>query len=380
MAARERLTSVHDDHAVLRRDYPGLDEALRRDAAAADVAGRLSDDVLAHLRSSGILAAAVPAAYGGLGAGAATTNDLIRQVAAADPSVAIILFQHYAVTARISEWATEEQKQRFLPPLATGEWIAASAWSESGAGADKRNLSTTADRTATGWSLNGAKTFTTGAGLAQLYLVLAQTSAPGGDDGVYGSDGQTFFLIEADRPGLIADTGMDLVGMRASATGFVELHGCRVPLDNVLGPVGQAARIIAGVRQSGATLGAVSVGIAEAALELALTHARRRGLDGAQAVRHRLADLAAQVESARALVERAGRRESSDPGTTTLLSKLHASRTGEQVCLEAQRLLGSAGYLRDHPLNRLARDARAVGLMGPTNDLTRELVSMPWTA
>ncbi|MFD0395141.1 acyl-CoA dehydrogenase family protein [Streptomyces nogalater] len=113
--------------------------------------------------------------------------------------------------------------------------------------------------------------------------------------------------------------------------------------------MGQAARIIAGVRQSGATLGAVSVGIAEAAWELALTHARRRGLDRAQAVRHRLADLAAQVESARALVERAGRRESSDPGTTTLLSKLHASRTGEQVCLEAQRLLGSAAICATTP-------------------------------
>ncbi|MBW1595766.1 acyl-CoA dehydrogenase family protein [Streptomyces sp. JJ38] len=364
---------------------------LRHLAPAADAAGAPPEGTLTALRGSGLLGAAVPAAHGGAGGDAVLTNRLVELVATADPSVAIILFQHYAVSARIAEWGTPEQRARWLPRLADGSWLAASAWSESGAGADKRHLATRAVRADGGWVLDGAKTFTTGAGIAQLYLVLAQSAPsaeaapsaePAGserDGSGYGGDGQTFYLVEADNPGLTADTGMDLVGMRASATGFVELTSCRVPDSAVLGPAGDAVRVIAGVRESGATLGAVAVGIAEAAYRLALAHAVRRGLKGQQALRHRLVDLSAKVAAARALVDSSGRRDTADPGVTTLHSKLLASQCCEEVTAEAQRLLGGAGYLREHPLNQLARDARAVGLMGPTNDLCRELVSTPWT-
>ncbi|MER5968928.1 acyl-CoA dehydrogenase family protein [Streptomyces sp. NPDC002055] len=360
---------------ALYEDHRHLLDLLRSGAAEADDAGRLPQAVLTAMRSSGILAAAVPPEYGGPGGGALLTNRLIEHVAEADPSAAIILYQHYAVSARIGERGTAEQRAHYLPRLASGEWIAASAWSESGAGADKRNIATTARRVDGGWILDGAKTFTTGAGLASFYLVLAQSSEPDGRELAYGTGGQTFYLVAADSPGLVADAGMDLVGMRASATGFVELHSCFVPDAAVLGPVGEAASIIAEVRDCGATLGAVAVGIAEAAHRLAEAHARARGLDGQQAVRFRLADLAGRVESARAIVERAGRRESDAPGLTTLRSKLVASTLAEETCLEAQRLLGSTGFLRSHPVNRLARDVRAVGLMGPTNDLCRQLLS-----
>ncbi|WP_026316450.1 acyl-CoA dehydrogenase family protein [Actinokineospora enzanensis] len=365
MATVERVALLHDE--------------LARAAAEADRTGALPEPVLTALRSSGVLGLAIPVEYGGSGGDALATNTVVAEVASLDPSVAIILFQHYAVSARIAEWGTPSQKSHYLSRLASGDWLAASAWSESGGGADKRNIATRAQRVPDGWVLDGAKSFTTGAGLAQVYLVLAQSSAPTGDSLTYGASGQTFFLVDATAPGLVADTGMDLVGMRASATGFVELHDCRVPAGAVLGPEGSAPRIIAGVRESGATLGAVSVGIARAAYQLALHHARKRDLGPAQALRHRLVDLAGQVEAANAVVERAGRRDSPDPGIATLLSKIVASGIGESVCAEVQRLLGSSAYLHDHPINRLARDARAVGLMGPTNDLCRELVSTPWT-
>lgn len=380
MAAAEGLiTRGVPARAELAERYADLYETLRRNAAAADAGGALPEEVLEALRTSGVLGAAVPTEYGGLGGDAELTNRIVEQVAACDPSVAIILFQHYAVSARIGEWGTDEQRAFHLPKLAGGEWIAASAWSESGASADKRNLATRAEQVEGGWVLDGAKTFTTGAGLAQLYLVLAQSAEPAGSASTYGSDGQTFYLVEASVPGLVADTGMDLVGMRSSATGFVELHGCRVPDSAVLGPVGEAVRVIAGVRESGATLGAVCLGIADTAARLARAHAERRGLQGQQAVCHRLVDLAAKVDAVRALVDSAGRRDAADPGTTTLYSKLVASQAAEEVVQESLRLLGSAGFLRDHPLNKLARDVRAVGLMGPTNDLCRQLVSAAWT-
>lgn len=362
------------DRAALAAEYAPLYDLLRQGAAVADQDGALPPEVLAALRTSGILAAAVPAEYGGRGGTAALTNRLVEQVAAVDPSVAIILFQHYAVTARIVEWGTPAQRDRYLPLLA-GPWLAASAWSESGAGADKRHLSTAAVPTAAGWRLTGAKTFTTGAGLADVYLVLAQTGQPSATSSGYGSRGQTFFLVESGRPGMVAHTGMDLTGMRASATGFLELRDCEVGDGAVLGPLGRAPEVIAGVRHSGATLGAVGVGIAQTAYELALTHAQRRGLTDQQAVRHRLVDLAAQLETARAVVDSAGRRDTGHPDLTTLYSKLSASQLAEQVCQEALRLLGSAGFLRGHPLAKLSRDVRAVALMGPTNDLCRELAA-----
>jgi alkylation response protein AidB-like acyl-CoA dehydrogenase len=218
--------------------------------------------------------------------------------------------------------------------------------------------------------------------------VLAQTDDPRdtvsdesdeSGESAYGSAGQSFFLVRGGSPGLDPDTGLTLAGMRGSATGFISLRDCVVDDADRLGPVGAASTIIAGVRESGATLGAVSVGIARAVVNLAHEQAARRGLLDSQAMRHRLVELDTQVEAARAIVERAGRRDSAEPGVTTLHSKLFASIAADQICAEVQRMLGSAGYVQSHPINRHSRDARAVALMGPTNDLCRELVSLAWT-
>ena len=195
---------------------------------------------------------------------------------------------------------------------------------------------------------------------------------------MYGATGQTFFLVTADNPGLVPDLSLDLAGMRGSATGFVTLRQCVVAATDRLGPEGHAPEIIAGVRESGATLGAVAVGTAQAAFDLVVDHAERRGLLERPTVRHRLADLATRLESARALVERAGARTSAAPGMTTLHSKLYASTVAEEICLDVARMLGSAGYVTSSRLNRLLADARAVALMGPTNDLARELVAVTW--
>jgi alkylation response protein AidB-like acyl-CoA dehydrogenase len=362
-----------------RFDQPPLDEllsTLRRVANTAEEAGGPLPEVLDMVRRCGVLGLVIPVRYGGLGRDAVALNRVVTDVARVDASTAIILFQHFAVSARITDWGSEEQKLTLLPRAASGEWILASGWSETGAGADKRRIATTAARQPNGgWTLEGAKSFTTGASIADLYLVLAQS---GGDEcgtSTYGAAGQSFFLIEAENPGLIPDPGLDLVGMRASATGFVQLRSCRVGADALLGPEGEATRIIGTVRESGATLGAVSVGIAEAAYDILLDHVTKHGLTSQQAIQHRIVNLATQIEAARAIVERSGRRDAADPGMTTLYSKLFASTTSETVVAEVHRMLGSAGFVRTHPINRLGHDARAVALMGPTNNVCRELVS-----
>lgn len=359
-------------------------ERLAACAEAADRSGEPDREAVAVLRESGLLALVVPKCYGGAGADAVALNTCVEQVASVNASAAIMLFQHCAVTSRVVENGSPAQHREVLPRLADGRWLAASAWSESGAGADKKNLATRADRTPEGdWLLDGAKSFTTSAGLADVYLVLAQTpdeapAAASSRDTGYGAAGQTFFLVPGDHPGLIPDTSMRLTGMRGSATGFVSVRECVVPDSARLGATGVAASIIGRVRDSGASLGAVAVGLAQAALDAAHAHAERRGLYAHQAVRHRLVDLATEVESARAVVERAGRRTAADPGMTTLHSKLAASAAAERVVADVARFLGSAGYVETHPINRFGRDARAVALMGPTNDLCKELVSLPW--
>jgi alkylation response protein AidB-like acyl-CoA dehydrogenase len=353
-------------------------DTLRESARLTDATGKPDPAAISGLRSSGVLAVGVPTEYGGRGGDAVLVNRVVERVARFNPSVAIILFQHCAVSARIAEWGTFEQKDNLLPRLASGELLAASSWSEPGAGAAKKKINTTATRLpGDRWVLDGTKSFTTGADVADIYLVLAQ-SGPACEDesgGAYGASGQSFFLVPGGTPGVIPDLSINLVGMRGSATGFVSLRQCEVDDTDRLGPLGEAPKIIAGVRESGATLGAVSVGIAQSLCDIAAKHFAK----GVQpALRYRLVDLATQVEAARALVTYTGQRMSADPGVTTLHSKLFASTVAEQVGTEIARLMGSAGYVVDHQINQLTADARAVGLMGPASDLCRELVFASW--
>ncbi|HEX5740561.1 MAG TPA: acyl-CoA dehydrogenase family protein [Pilimelia sp.] len=357
-----------------------LADALESAAARSHRTGRPDPEALALLRASGLLGVGVPPSYGGSGGDAVALNRVVRALARANPSIAIIAFQHLAVSARIAEWGSPDQRAALLPRLARGEWLAASAWSEPGAGAAKRRLGCTARRQPDGrWRIDGGKSFTTGAGLADVYLVLVQTDdAAAGPDTGYGAAGQSFFLVGADNPALAPDPELDLVGMRGSATGFVTLRECVVDDADRLGPLGQAPSIIAGVRETGATLGAVSAGIAAAAVDLARTHLRTRGALTTPELRHRLVDLTTRLEVVDAMIEFTGVRASALPGLTTLHSKLYASTAAEGICADVAQLLGSTGFRTDSPVNRMLADARAVAHMGPTNDLCRDLVAMSW--
>ncbi|WP_338054074.1 acyl-CoA dehydrogenase family protein [Streptomyces spiramenti] len=354
---------------------------LRESAAQCARSATTDPAALTALRRSGVLATAVPHRYGGQGGDGAEVNRVVADLASVNPSLAIIAFQHFAVTARIAEWGAPEQQERLLPGLADGSLLAASAWSEPNAGAAKQNVSSAGVLREDGtWVLNGAKSFATGAGVADLYLVLVRTRT-GSEESVrghYGAPDQSFFLVEAGNPGLRPDTGPVLAGMRGSATGLIELVECAVPDRDRVGPLGHAAEIIAGVRRTGATLGAVALGIAQEAVQVAEEHAERRGLLELDTVRHRLVELWVQLEAVRAVVALAGARTSSDPGSTTLRSKLFATESAERICSEVARMVSSAGYVADHPVVRMLADVRGVAMMGPTSDLCRTLLAAEW--
>lgn len=360
---------------------PQLQQRIRDLRQDCDIAHAPAPELVQSIRDSTFIGTVVPTEYGGLGEDSARANYVVTQLAKSDPSLAIVVFQHFAVCSRIAEWGTEHQKSAILPKLASGEWLAASAWSERGAGANKRNIATLASRRdSSTWSVSGTKSFTTGAGLANIYLVLSQTDASEGaaDATEYGSIGQTFFLVPATTAGFQADLSMRLTGMRASATGTLRLSNCELPDSAILGTVGAAPTIISGVRESGMTLGAVALGIAEGAYDLALDSVRRQNRLDDALTRSRLLALAQQIEAAASLVEKVGSPACPRRGDLTLFSKLLASETAESVCTGARHLLGSSAFAEEHPLNILARDARAIALMGPTNELCRDLLGRSW--
>ncbi|WP_187274089.1 acyl-CoA dehydrogenase family protein [Paenibacillus sp. N3.4] len=343
---------------------------LEKHAYLADETGQTQPESLRALRSSGLLGSIIPTEYGGKGETIWFASKLIEQLATVDPSIAIVVHQHLLVVTSLLNKGSEKQKRTYLPKLSSGEWIAASAWSETGSGAGKQTVGTKNDEG--NWVINGVKTFTTGAGLADLYLVLVQTvSSDAGTEAA--QHGQTFFLIEKEQV-VAVDTQSGLSGMRGSSTRFIEFHRSVLTSDHILGEVGGSVELKIALRESGLTLGAISVGISEAAFRIALDYVERKGLAASQSLQVRLSELHMWIDAARALVDKVAERSSDNLKLSASQSKILASEVSEKVCREVQQIVGGTGYMRGHKIERLYRDARGVSLMGPVNYLAREMV------
>jgi alkylation response protein AidB-like acyl-CoA dehydrogenase len=358
----------------INKDILNLLEVLGNNVAHADEVGETQLQSIIALKESCLLGCITPKKYGGLEKSVLFASRLIEKIATVDPSIAIILFQHLSVVSRIIEWGTENQKNTYLPLLSNGEWIGASAWSEKNAGANKQNISTQAkylgeDR----WIINGSKTFTTGAGLADLYLVLIQTSNSE-KTGQYGNSGQSFFLLETDDARIREHTNLNLSGMRGSSTGFIELIDVNVTSSNIIGPLGGAPKVISNIRSTGLSLGAVSVGISQSAYTLAKEHIIKNGLQNKQSLQLKLSELNMLIEAARSLVERSAEGNNENQCAISYQSKIFASEVSEKVCRDCQQIIGGQGFIRGNIVERFYRDARAIALMGPVNDLAKEII------
>ncbi|MFE7614808.1 acyl-CoA dehydrogenase family protein [Streptomyces sp. NPDC057496] len=356
---------------------PELAELLTvlRAEAHDDTSGRPSDTALAALHVSGVLSLSVPIEYGGLGADWREANTVITALARADASVGIIVFLHYAAVSRIIAYGSEDQRKRLLTAVSHDGRIFASSWSEPGADAAKQKIATTAEqRTDGGWALNGAKTFTTSAGVADFYLVLARTDDQGGTSGNYGRTDQGIFVVDSTRPGFTAEGVLDLSGMRRSATGLIRLDNYLAEDVDVLIRSGDTPAVIGHPHTLGLTLGAVALGVAEEAHDIAIEVGRRRSLLGSPLYRHHIFELGSHLAAIRGVVD-AATGTPGDRSSPALTAKVFASETAEVICRGAQELAGSAAFSRGHALNRLSQDARAITLMGPPNYLCRELVA-----
>jgi butyryl-CoA dehydrogenase len=276
------------------------------------------------------------------------------------------------------EYGNEEQKQKYLPDVASGKRLAAFALTESTAGSDASDIKTTASREKEGYVLNGTKQFITNGGEADIYTIIALTNPE------RGSRGASAFLVDKDTPGFSFGKKEKKMGIRASTTRELIFRNCLVPEENLIGKEGMGFIITMRVLdRSRPEIGAQAVGLAQGALEAAVDYARQRVQFGhpiysLQAVQHMLAEMATQVEAARLLVYAAARTIDSGAKDFTeeaAMAKVFASDTAMRVTTDAVQIFGGVGYMRDYPVEKMMRDAKITQIYEGTNQVLRSTIA-----
>lgn len=335
-------------------------ERIAPSVRAMDDAGVFDKGLLREMFSLGLMGIEIPEEYGGQGGSFFQSILAIEALASVDPSAAVIVdVQNTIANNVILRWGTAEQKERYLPRLAT-DVTASFALSEAGAGSDAFALTTRAARDGEGYVITGRKMWITNAAEAGLYLVFANANPDAGYRGI------TCFLVERSAGGLHVGKKEDKLGIRASSTCELILDGCRVPVEDVLGEAGQGYKIaIETLNEGRIGIGAQMAGLAAGALTHALRYARERRQFGKpiadfQAVQFDLAQMATDVEAARLLVYNAARlRDAGKPFVTeAAMAKDFASHVAERVSSKAIEIFGGVGFTKDYPVEKLYRDAK----------------------
>jgi acyl-CoA dehydrogenase len=314
--------------------------------------------------------------YGGTGTGTLMMNVAIEEVAKGCAASALILMIQDLGTLPIRLFGSDEQKLRFLPRCATGEWSPAFALSEPGAGSDPAAMVTAARRDGDDWVISGSKAWISNCGIADFYVVFARSDAA--------ERRITAFIVEADRPGLRTGKLERKLGIRGSPTGELRFDDVRVPNENVLGTAGKGLAVALGtLERSRLGAAAQAVGIAQGATDYAVGYARERQQFGRpigefQGIAFKLADMELRTAAARELLYRAcamaDRREPA-AGKYASMAKVFASDTAMAVTVEAVQVIGGYGYVRDHPVERMMRDAKITQIYEGTNEIQRLVIA-----
>ncbi len=361
------------------------EDKIRPRAAEIDQKGEYPRDILEQFRRNDLMGLLVPEEYGGMGADFLTFCVVIEELARVDASCSLIPASQELGLMPIKLAGSQEQKERYLPRLASGEDIAAFALTEPGAGSDVTAISTTATRTDDGYVLNGSKCFITNGGVATVYTVFAST------DPSRGARGLSAFIVEADSPGFEVGKIEDKMGIRGSQTSEIIFQDCLVPESNLLGRPGTGLLLAMDtLDRSRSGGGAQAVGIAQGALEEAISYVKEREQFGKplahqQGVQMMLADMGMEIEAARQLVYRAAavvdreskerRRLTHQAGRLSAMAKTFASDVAMRVTTDAVQLLGGYGYMKDYPVERMMRDAKVVQIYEGTNQIQRLVIA-----
>ena len=337
-------------------------------------------EIMKVCAEAGLFGVAIPEEYGGVGGGVLENCLVVEELSRACIGVSVSYAASGLGAYPILLYGTEEQKRKYLPEIASGRKLAAFGATEANAGSDVAAMQTTAVKDGNGYVLNGTKQWITNGGEAEIYSVFAVTDKRKGPRGISG------FIVEKGTPGFSFGKKEKKLGIRASATRELIFEDCWVPEENLIGGREGIGLIII-LRTFDMTrpgIGAQAVGLAQGAFEVALKYARERVQFGQkiisfQAVQHMLADMATQIEAARALVYSVARYIDSHPRTFSkeaAMAKLFPSDVAMKVALDAVQILGGYGYMRDFPVEKMMRDAKILQIYEGTNQIQRNNIAL----
>ncbi len=374
------LTDVYD----IPQEYLDFRDMIRQlaqekiapRAGDIDRAGEYPWDVRKLLGEQDILGLPFSEAYGGTGTGTLMLQMAVEEIAKVCASSALILMVQELGTLPIQLFGTDEQKERFLPRCATGEWSPAFALSEPEAGSDPASMRTFAQKDGDEWIINGQKNWITNAGVADFYIVFAKTDRE--------SKRITAFIVEADRDGFDPGKLEHKIGIKGSPTGAPTFTDVRIPAENMLGTEGKGLSVALGTLER-TRLGAAAqaVGIAQGATDFANEYAKERIAFGApinrmQGIQFKLADMETGTAAARELTYKAcamADRNAPGLGKWTSMAKLFASDNAMKVTVEAIQVLGGYGYVNEYPVERMMRDAKITQIYEGTNEIQRVVIA-----
>jgi alkylation response protein AidB-like acyl-CoA dehydrogenase len=349
-------------------------------AAEIDTSGEFPWDIVEVLREHEILALPFDEEHGGTGTGSLMLLTAIEELSKVCATTGLILAVQALGAIALALAGSEEQKQRYLPRLASGEWLAAYALTEPGSGSDSAAMLSTARAEGDEYVLNGSKRFITNAGVASLYTVFAKTDPEAGHRGI------SCFTVEAATPGLEVGRIEPKMGIKGSTTGEVFLNECRVPATNLVGAEGDGFPIAMRVLdRSRPGIAAQALGLAQGATDYALEYARSRETFGRQIADHQLvagmlAEMETKCEAARGLLYRVGRMldagaDGPELTKASAMAKLFCSDVAMEVTTDAVQILGGYGYMREYPVERMMRDAKITQIYEGTNQIQRLVVA-----
>ena len=335
-------------------------------------------EVLDKLGKLGFMGVLIPAEYGGAGLGYEEYIAIVEELSRVDGSVGISVAAHNSLcTGHIFLAGTEEQRHKFVTPLASGEKLGAWSLTEPEAGSDAGGTQTVAMKDGDSWVLKGQKTFTTNGTYGDVCVAMAVT------DPVKKHDGISAFIIEKGTPGFHAGHKENKLGLRASDTATVIFEDCRIPVENLLGEEGSGFRDSMKVLDGGRlSIAAMAVGMAQGAYEAALSYSKERkqfgkSISDFQAIKFKLADMAMEIDAARLLNSRAAWMR--DNGMTTTLessmAKLYAAEVGTRVANESVQIHGGYGYIKDYPAEKFYRDVKLCSIGEGTNEIQRMVIA-----
>lgn len=366
--------TLSEEHEMIRkmvRDF--AQKEIAPTAAERDEEERFDMRIFDKMAELGLTGIPWPEAYGGIGSDYLAYCIAVEELSRVCASTGVTLSAHISLAGwPVYTFGTEQQKMKYLKPMAQGEKIGAYALTEAGSGSDAASMKTRAQRDGAHFILNGSKIFITNGGIADIYIVFAKAE-----------EGITAFIVESTFDGFSVGKKERKMGIRSSPTTEIIFDNCRVPAENVLGEIGSGFKVAMTTLDGGRNgIAAQAVGIAQGALEAALAYARERRQFGKpiianQGISFKLADMATSIEAARLLTYQAAWLESEGLpyGKASAMSKLMAGDTAMYVTTEAVQVFGGYGYTKEYPVERFMRDAKITQIYEGTQEIQRLVIS-----